>query len=42
MKNFEDLGLYRNYGGYDMKRAGEYTKKILNQSLIYLESIHIG
>lgn len=31
MKNFEDLGfLADNYGGYDMKRAGEYTQQIMN------------
>lgn len=41
MKNFEDLGfLADNYGGYDMKRAGEYTKKIMDELPVELFRKH--
>lgn len=41
MKNFEDLGfLADNYGGYDMKRAGEYTNKVLDDLPVKLFRKH--
>ena len=41
MKNFEDLGfLTDNYGGYDMKRAGKYTKQVIDQLPVELFRKH--
>lgn len=41
MKNFEDLGfLTDNYGGYDMKRAGAYTKQVMDDLPVELFRKH--
>lgn len=41
MKNFEDLGFTQEkYGGYGFQRAGEYTKKVMNDLPVELFRKH--
>lgn len=41
MQNFADLGfLADNYGGYDMKRSGPYTKQVMDQLPVQLFRKH--